>query len=48
MSPAPLEPSPLWKRLGWLMLIWIASVSALALVAFGLRWFMQLAGLTPK
>jgi len=36
----------LWfKRVGWLVLIWFASVLALAIVAFGLRLFMNLIGL---
>jgi hypothetical protein len=33
------------RRLGWLVLIWTASVAALALVALGLRAVMTLAGL---
>jgi Protein of unknown function (DUF2474) len=37
----------LWaRRIGWLILIWTASVSALALVAALLRILMNLAGLT--
>ncbi len=37
----------LWvRRLGWLVLIWTASVIALALVAALLRVLMNLAGLT--
>jgi hypothetical protein len=34
------------RRVGWLMLIWIASVSAMALVAFFFRLAMKAAGLT--
>lgn len=37
---------PHWlRRLGWLVLIWTASVVALALVALALRVLMTLAGL---
>lgn len=41
------KPGPYgWlKRLGWLVLIWGASVLALALVAYGMRLFMRLIGL---
>ncbi len=36
----------LWfKRVGWLVLIWLASVLALGLVAVGLRLFMNVIGL---
>jgi len=36
----------LWfKRVGWLVLIWFASVLALGVVALGLRLFMNLIGL---
>jgi len=33
-------PSPLWKRLGWLVLIWFASVASLGVVAGILRWWL--------
>ncbi len=29
------------RRLGWLVLIWTASVSALGVVAYGLRWMLK-------
>lgn len=36
----------LWlKRFGWLILIWSASVLALAVVAYALKLFMRLIGL---
>ncbi len=36
----------LWvKRVGWLVLIWLASVLALGVAALGLRLFMNLIGL---
>jgi uncharacterized protein DUF2474 len=46
MTPrAPLHR--VWvRRVGWLFLIWIASVAALAIVARGLRVLMNLAGMT--
>ncbi|MBA1204650.1 DUF2474 domain-containing protein [Pseudomonas capeferrum] len=41
------EPKrPLWQRLGWLVLIWGASVLALGIVAWLMRMFMAAAGLT--
>ena len=37
----------LWlKRLGWLVLIWTVSVLALAIVAYLMRLFMRLIGLS--
>ncbi|HEY8118504.1 MAG TPA: DUF2474 family protein [Methylophilaceae bacterium] len=36
----------LWlKRMGWLVLIWSASVLALAVAAYAMRLFMQVIGL---
>lgn len=35
-----------WKRLGWLVVIWSASVTALALAAFLMRLLMRSAGLS--
>jgi hypothetical protein len=35
----------MWKKLGWLALIWAASVAALAVVAYGLKLLMRAAGL---
>lgn len=40
------EKKPLWQRLGWLVLIWALSVAALGVVAYGMRLFMNAAGLT--
>ena len=37
--------SPWWKRLGWLIVIWSASVSALALAAWLMRVLMRSAGM---
>jgi hypothetical protein len=35
----------MWKKLGWMMLIWAASVAALGVVAYGLKLLMNAAGL---
>lgn len=40
------EKKPLWQRLGWLALIWGASVATLAVVAWLMRMFMSAAGLS--
>ncbi|MDA7085083.1 DUF2474 domain-containing protein [Pseudomonas sp. SA3-5] len=46
--PNVQEKKPFWQRLGWLLLIWSASVLALGAVAGLLRLFMTAAGLgTP-
>lgn len=39
------EPHRWPRRLGWLALIWLASVTALAAVALLIRILMNLAGL---
>ncbi|MGO4377638.1 DUF2474 domain-containing protein [Pseudoduganella sp. RAF53_2] len=36
----------MWKRLGWMVLIWAASVAALGVVAFLMRLAMRAAGLS--
>jgi len=36
----------MWKKLGWLVLIWAASVAALGVVAYGLKVLMHAAGLS--
>lgn len=42
----PMETrKPLWQRLGWLVLIWVASVVSLGLVAGLLRLLMAAAGM---
>lgn len=35
------------KRIGWLVLIWLLSVSALGVIAAALKGIMRLAGLVP-
>jgi Protein of unknown function (DUF2474) len=47
MSALPSRQPRLWfPRIGWLVLIWGASVAALALVAIIFRVVMKLAGMT--
>ncbi len=46
MSAVPPQ-KPRWtRRIGWLVLLWSASVAALGLVAFAVRALMNMAGLT--
>jgi hypothetical protein len=43
----PQASLPSWpRRVGWLLLIWTASVLTLALLALVFRMLMNLAGLT--
>ena len=37
--------APLWRRLGWLAIIWLGSVFALFIFASLLRMFMTAAGM---
>ena len=43
-TPDPLKSWP--RRIAWLILIWIASIAALAIVAALFRVLMNAAGLT--
>jgi hypothetical protein len=44
---APQQQRPSWwKRIGWLLLIYAASVSALGIVAWLFRLLMKAAGMT--
>lgn len=36
----------MWKRFGWMVLLWAASVAALGVVALIIRVLMHAAGLT--
>ncbi|HSI28159.1 MAG: DUF2474 domain-containing protein [Methylophilus sp.] len=38
------QKSSFGKRLGWLLLIWLASIAALTLVSFVIKLLMQAAG----
>jgi hypothetical protein len=43
----PRGPCRLWaRRMGWMVLIWTASVAALATAALSVRMLMNLAGMT--
>jgi hypothetical protein len=33
--------SPLWKRVGWMVLIWLSSVLVLGVVAGVIRWWLR-------
>lgn len=47
MNTAPRGRARLWaKRLGWMVLLWTASVAALGIVAWLLRMLMQAVGLS--
>jgi hypothetical protein len=48
MTETPGAPAAWWKRLAWLILLWTSGVATLATIAWILRWFMQLAGLTGQ
>ena len=37
---------PWWRRVGWLLLLWLLGVGALGVVAVVLKQVMRLAGLT--
>jgi len=37
---------PWWKRIAWLVFLWLLGVGALGLVAFALKLVMRFAGLT--
>jgi hypothetical protein len=46
MAPRASSDSA-WKRVGWLLLIWCASVLALGAVAWVIRLLMLAAGMRP-
>jgi hypothetical protein len=45
-EPAVPAARKWFSRIGWLLLIWCASVAALGAVALGLRLVMRLAGMS--
>jgi hypothetical protein len=45
-QPAARAARKWFSRIGWLLLIWCASVAALGVVALGLRLVMRLAGMS--
>jgi hypothetical protein len=46
MASGPAATRPWLHRIGWMVLIWAASVAALGVAAFAFRLLMTLAGLT--
>lgn len=36
-----MDEAPLWKRLAWLVAIWVMSVAALGVVAFIIRSWLK-------
>ncbi len=43
--PSEGEKKPLWKRLGWLVVIYAGSIVALGIFAMLIRLFMTAAGM---
>lgn len=41
-----VRPGHWWRRVGWLILIWGASVGGILLLALLLKWVMRAAGLS--
>ncbi len=41
-------PSPLWKKLGWMVILWSSSVLALFAVSLFFRFLMTAAGMKVK
>jgi Protein of unknown function (DUF2474) len=35
------DDAPLWKRLGWMVFIWLGSVTVLGIVAYILRLWIK-------
>jgi hypothetical protein len=46
MKPETGDDRPWWKKLAWLVVLWAASVAALAAVAWLLRVVMTGVGMT--
>ncbi|MDR0217273.1 MAG: DUF2474 domain-containing protein [Enterobacteriaceae bacterium] len=47
-SSSSSNSSPLWKRLGWMVIIWFGSVFALYAVSTLFRFLMTTAGMKIK
>ena len=41
MARTPSDEGSFLKRLGWMALIWVMSVSLLGVVSLGLRWWLE-------
>jgi len=39
--PARTVQKPIWKKLGWFIGIWIASILSLAVVAYGIKMMLR-------
>ena len=39
--PSPEAHNSIWKRLGWFAGLWIASILALAVVAYGIKLLLR-------
>lgn len=48
MAHTSEQNASFWKKLGWLILIWAASVATLGVVAWAIRILMHMAGLTSR
>lgn len=46
MKPEMNDARPWWKKLAWLVVLWTASVAALAAVAWLIRVVMTSVGMT--
>lgn len=40
-DPERGDARPLPQQLGWMVVIWLASVGVLGVVAYGLRWWIN-------
>lgn len=45
-DPDSAAPRNWFKRIGWLLLIWVASTAALGVAAYALRLLMRLIGMS--
>ncbi len=40
-SPKEPSPSPLWKRLAWMVALWASSLAVLGVVAMIIRYWLN-------